>query len=217
MPYTLSQSSLSLMKECPRCFWLEQNRIWKRPIGIFPSLPSGMDRILKKHFDIFRDKGELPPELKENEECKGMSLFSDKGLLDSWRDRKIGLKFADNEGNILIGMIDNVLVKDSKLVVLDYKTRGYELKDNSHEYYQDQLDIYTLLLKKNNHETEDFGFLLFYIPNKVLETGEVLFDTKLVKMKVYPFNAQKLFDIAIKLLKGKCPEDRCEWCRGIDI
>ena len=34
-------------------------------LGIFPSLPSGMDLILKKHFDSFMKKGELPPELKE--------------------------------------------------------------------------------------------------------------------------------------------------------
>lgn len=217
MPYALSHSSLSLMKDCPRCFWLEQNKIWKRPFGIFPSLPSGMDRILKKHFDSFRDKGKLPPELKENKECEGMSLFSDKELLNIWRDSRQGLRYIDGEGNLLFGAIDNILVKDNKLIVLDYKTRGYELKDNTHEHYQDQLDIYTLLLKKNNHQTEDFGFLLFYIPNKVLETGEVLFDTKLVKMKVYPYNAEKIFDIAIKLLKGSCPENRCEWCRAIEV
>ena len=34
---------------------------------LFRSLPSGMDGILKKHFDKFRDKGELPPELRNNE------------------------------------------------------------------------------------------------------------------------------------------------------
>ncbi|MEK6875437.1 MAG: hypothetical protein AABX30_02030 [Nanoarchaeota archaeon] len=49
-------SSLSLMKECPRCFWLAQHNVWQRPAGIFPSLPSGMDAILKKHFDKFMEK-----------------------------------------------------------------------------------------------------------------------------------------------------------------
>ena len=51
MPYKLSPSTLNLMKECPRCFWLAQHKVWKRPAGIFPSLPSGMDKILKVHFD----------------------------------------------------------------------------------------------------------------------------------------------------------------------
>lgn len=62
MPYKFSPSSLSLLKECPICFWLQFNKGVKRPAGIFPSLPSGMDGILKKHFDSFMEKGELPPE-----------------------------------------------------------------------------------------------------------------------------------------------------------
>ena len=55
------------MVDCPRCFWLAQHNIWKRPPGIFPSLPSGMDKILKEHFDKFMEKGELPPELCYND------------------------------------------------------------------------------------------------------------------------------------------------------
>jgi len=39
------------MLECPRCFWLQIVKNIKRPAGIFPSLPSGMDKILKVHFD----------------------------------------------------------------------------------------------------------------------------------------------------------------------
>ena len=65
MIYKFSPSSLSLLKDCPRCFWLAFNKNIKRPAGIFPSLPSGMDKILKVHFDKFMEKGELPPELEE--------------------------------------------------------------------------------------------------------------------------------------------------------
>ena len=72
MTYKLSPSSLNLMKECPRCFWLAKHKVWKRPSGIFPSLPSGMDKILKVHFDKFMEKDELPPELCENGHCKNM-------------------------------------------------------------------------------------------------------------------------------------------------
>ena len=64
MSYKLSPSSLCLMEDCPRCFWLQFNKNIRRPNGIFPSLPSGMDRVLKAHFDSFRDKNELPSELK---------------------------------------------------------------------------------------------------------------------------------------------------------
>ena len=43
MTVTLSPSSLNLMKDCPRCFWVQFNKGIKRPNGIFPSLPSGID------------------------------------------------------------------------------------------------------------------------------------------------------------------------------
>jgi len=208
------------MKDCPRCFWLDKNERWKRPEGIFPSLPSGMDRILKKHFDSFRNMGKLPPELAKNKELKDMRLFGEnekqKKLLEVWRDNKKGISFEDNDGNILMGAVDDILVKENKLIVLDYKTRGYALKDDTHEHYRDQIDVYNFLLRENGFETEDYGLLLFYIPEKVLETGEVVFSTELVKIKANPENAKKLFDDAIKLLKGKCPSrhsgEVCEWC-----
>lgn len=224
MTFKLSNSSLSLMKECPRCFWLEQHERWKRPEGIFPSLPSGMDRVLKKHFDNFREKGKLPPELADNPEFVGVKLFGDdageKELLEKWRNNRKGIQIEDEEGNILKGAVDNILVKDGKLIVLDYKTRGYALKEDTHEHYQNQLDIYNFLLRENGYETEDFGFLLFYYPDRVLETGEVLFETRLIKMKTNPESAKKIFEDAIRLLKGKCPshhsDEPCEWCHLVE-
>ncbi len=214
MLFKLSPSSLSLMKECPRCFWLTQHNVWKRPAGIFPSLPSGMDKILKEHFNKFMEKGELPPELCNNKHCKDMKLFNDHTLLAIWRSNFKGIQWIDKQGNILKGAVDNILMKGKKLIVLDYKTRGYELKEDTAEHYQDQLDIYNFLLRKAGYGTEDFAFLLFYVPKEVLETGEVVFDTTLVKMNINVNNAEKIFNSAIKLLNSTCPKEGCEWCEG---
>jgi hypothetical protein len=117
MPYTLSPSTLTLMKDCPRCFWLDLNKNIKRPAAAFPSLPAGMDRILKIHFDSFRDKNELPPELKK--ENIDAELFKDATLLEEWRNARKGLRYTDEEGNILKGAVDNVLQRNNKLIVLD--------------------------------------------------------------------------------------------------
>ena len=208
--FKLSPSSLGLMKECPRCFWLTQNKIWKRPQGIFPSLPSGMDRILKIHFDKFRDKGELPPEIKED--CKNLKLFDDKEKLKIWQSNLKGIRYEDSKGNILHGAVDNILVNGKKLIVLDYKTRGFPLKEDTHKSYQNQLDIYNFLLRKNGYETEDYGFLLFYMPNKVNDNGEVVFDTSLVKVKTNSANGEKVFKKGLRLLNEEIPTDRCGWC-----
>src|SRR3989344_5131350 len=218
MTFKLSKSSLSLMKECPRCFWLTQHKKWKRPAGIFPSLPSGMDRILKEHFDRFMEKGELPPELCENGDCDGLKLFDNKELLKDWRNNFRGVRWTDEEGNIFFGAIDNILVKKEKLIVLDYKTKGFPIKDidEASNYYQNQLNIYNLLLRKNNYETEDYAFLLFYVPKEVTETGEVIFDTELVKREINVNNAEQIFSKALEILNEECPEKGCEWCEKVE-
>lgn len=78
MTFKLSPSSLNLFKECPRCFWLAQHKVWKRPEGIFPSLPSGMDGVLKIHFDNFMARGVLPPEIQDHRHANGLKLFDDE-------------------------------------------------------------------------------------------------------------------------------------------
>mgnify|MGYP001585185652 FL=1 len=217
MPYKFSPSSLSLLKDCPRCFWLQFNKNIKRPAGIFPSLPSGMDRILKTHFDSFMKKGELPPELKNcNDDCK---LFDNEELLKVWRNNLKGIPWTDEKGNLFHGAIDNILVKGKKLVVLDYKTRGFPLKEDTADHYQDQLDIYNFLLRKNDYETEGYAYLLFYHPDKVNGNGDVVFNTDLVKMKINIKNAEKIFKEALEVLEGEMPEpaEECSFCKWVDL
>ena len=123
--YKLSPTSLNLMLACSRCFWLDKHKVWKRPSTPFPQLPNGMDRVLKIHFDRFMRQGKLPPELCNNNHCEDMKLFDNEELLSLWRNvRKYGINWTDKEGNMFYGGVDNILVKDKKLVVLDYKTKG---------------------------------------------------------------------------------------------
>ena len=217
--FKLSPSSLGLFLECQRCFWLEKHKAWKRPAGIFPSLPSGMDKILKEHFDRFREKKQLPPELCDNGHCENMQLFgsteNERKLLDLWRNNRKGIQWEDKKGNVLHGAVDDMLKKGSKLVILDFKTRGFPLKEDTNAMYQYKMDTYSLLLLKNNHQTENYGFLLYYMPSHVTESGEVVFNKELVKLKVDPSVAEKVFNTAIKVLNGDCPSKKCEWCEGI--
>ena len=216
MNYKFSPSSLSLLKECPRCFWLHFRKGIKRPDGIFPSLPSGMDKILKNHFDHFMRKGKLPPELQElNGRVK---LFDNEELLKIWRSNFKGIQWTDKKGNLFRGAVDNILKKGKKLIVLDYKTRGYPLKEDTHEHYQDQMDIYNFLLRKNGYETEDYTYLIFYHPHEVFENGHVCFNTDLIKIKVDIKNAEKIFKKAVETLEGDIPEPskECGFCKWIN-
>ena len=210
MTYKLSPSTISLLKDCPRCFWLSYNGV-KRPRGIFPSLPSGMDRILKEHFDSFMAKGKLPPELKD---LKGVKLFSDKAKLDIWRNVFKGIQW-DTKDFKLKGAVDNILEKGKKLIVLDYKTRGYPVKEDTHKHYIDQLALYNFLLRKNGYKTEDYSYLIFYHPKNVLADGSVIFHDHLIKIKTSVKEAEKLLNKAVKVLKGKEPKaaEKCEFCQ----
>jgi CRISPR/Cas system-associated exonuclease Cas4 (RecB family) len=215
--FKLSPSSLNLFLECPRCFWLQLVKKEKRPEGIFPSLPGGMDKILKVHFDKFMEKSELPPEIKEHGLANGYKLFDDKAKLDIWRSNFKGIQYKDKTSGILLrGAVDNLLQKGKKLIVLDYKTRGYPLKKDTHEHYITQMDIYNFLLRKNGYDTADYTYLLFYYPREVTDTGEVVFDTKLIKIKTDPKRGEKIFKKAIKLLQSGDPPEadkECKYCK----
>jgi len=174
-----------------------------------------MDKILKEHFDRFRDKGELPPEIANEVQCKNMNLFDDVEKMKIWQSNFKGVSWKDDAGNELHGAIDNLLVHGDKLIVLDYKTRGYAVKDDTAEHYRLQQNVYNFLLRENGYETEDYFFLLFYYPKEVLEKGEVVFDTELVKMKVDVKMAEKAWKDALKCLDGKCPTKRCGWCSRV--
>ena len=158
--FKLSPSSLKLMQECPRCFWLHQHKVWRRPTGPFPSLPAGMDRILKKHFENFARKGNLPPELCNRGECVGLKLFDDFKKLEDWQNNRKGIKWENKDGNVLKGAVDYLLVVTAKgtIVVIDYKTRGYAVKEETPKMYQLQLDTYNYLLRKNGYKTDDYAF-----------------------------------------------------------
>jgi len=171
-----------------------------------------MDRILKIHFDSFIGKG-IPPELK----IKNVKLFDDLKLLEIWRNNFKGISYTDSSGNILRGAVDNILVKGKKLIVLDYKTRGFPLKEDTAAHYQNQLDIYNFLLRKNLYKTEDYAYLLFYHPDKVSSKGDVVFNTDLVKMKIDVTNAEKILANALKVLSSDIPEasEECGYCEWV--
>lgn len=172
-----------------------------------------MDRILKVHFDSFMRKKQLPPELQGLKDH--IALFDDVELLSVWRNNFKGISWTDSRGNVFRGAIDNLLVKDGKLIVLDFKTRGFPMKDDTSSYYQNQMDIYNFLLRKNGYKTEDYSYLLFYHPSHINESGGVIFNTDLVKMHNSIENAERIFREALRVLDEEMPEpsNDCSYCK----
>jgi len=162
----LSPSKLNLLNECPRCFWLAEKMGISRPRGIFPSLPGGMDLVLKNYFDNYR--GSLPPELMGR--VPGV-LMPDMNLLKKWRNWKTGLQVQIGEV-ILRGALDDCLLDEAIYYPFDNKTKGQVPKDDGRQYYELQLDCYELMLRHNGYKTGGKGYLNYLYPLNVEEITE---------------------------------------------
>lgn len=206
-------TGISLFLECPRCFWLRYREGVHRPETIFPSLPSGMDRILKSYFDGFRKSDQLPPELEGK--VKGR-LIPDQELIDKWRAWQTGLRFEDPELDaVLRGALDDCLLDDGVYVPLDVKTRGAAPKaGHSEMYYQTQLDCYAFLLLKMGHKTADHAYLVYYFPESVNEGHLVKFNTEVVRVGTSAERAYRIFSDAVKCCRGPIPprHTECGFC-----
>lgn len=210
--HSLSPSVLGTFKNCPRCFWLEKVKNIKRPRGIFPSLPGGMDAVIKNYFDKFRETGTLPPEIASHVEGQ---LVPDQALLDKWRNWRVGLSYEFKElGVTLSGALDECLIHNGRYVPLDYKTRGWPPKDGGEEYYQHQLDCYCLLLEKNGFKQKGVAYLLYYYPKEVTEHGQVIFNVEPHRVETDIKAAEALVRKAVTYLNGLEPKAAtdCEYC-----
>ncbi len=234
----LSPSTLNLFLECPKCFYMELKMGIHRPQGPFPSLPGGMDGLIKKYFDKYRLLGQMPPEIEGRVE--GAQLFPDVEVLNQWRNWRTGLSYQDKEtGATLSGALDDCLVQDKKYMPMDYKTRGYDVKEGGERFYQNQMDSYDLLLQKNGFKTAGWAWLIYWIPkeiqnskgktqnynSKIKNTASLfeennsnsawvrfVIDPK--KMKTDADSALKVFRDAVKLLEGPMPKAHsvCTFC-----
>ncbi|MCK5017321.1 MAG: PD-(D/E)XK nuclease family protein [Candidatus Peribacteraceae bacterium] len=190
------------------------NKKVRRPSGPFPSLPSGMDNILKVHFDKHRKDDTLPEELAGKFEGR---LFRDVGKLDVWRNNFRGLRYLDEKSGItLTGALDDLFVtSDSKYAPLDFKTRGFPRKEDTHKHYQHQMDLYSFLLEKNSMDPANYAILIFYHPLNVEDNHNVIFNADTVKVPVDRNHGEKIFLDAIKCILGDEPKgsDNCNYCK----
>lgn len=218
MPTRLSPSQLNLFNDCPRCFYRHHVLGHKRPRGIFPSLPGGMDRKIKDYYDKYRKKHKLPPEIAKHVEGE---LMPDLDLMNKWRNWRTGLVYEDAKLDAtLIGALDECLLDGPEgggfYIPLDYKTRGSApTMESSKEYYGTQLSCYNLMLEANGYKVRDYAYLVYYYPKEVHKKGVVDFYTTVMKIDASADFGRDVFERALKVLKGKKePEsaEGCEYC-----
>lgn len=213
-----SNSTLGTYRDCPRCFWLEINHKLKRPRGIFPSLPGGVDRVLKVYFDTHMGAGTLPPEMAD---LDGATPFKDRALMERYRNWRNLIIDIDGIAQ-LSGALDEMIVwPDGLHSPYDYKTRGAAPKAGaSEEYYGTQLDIYHLLIEEGcKLKCNGDGYLGYYWPEVVDGHGSFKFKTAVVKLGTDPYRAVKLVHDAVACLEEAAPpthSEKCEYCKWIN-
>lgn len=203
-PLKLSPNSLNMFLECPRCFWLHFNKGIKRPSGIFPSLPGGMDGILKVYFDEYRGTDKLPPIIEGRLEGKLLNPLP-KSLF-----------YKDDESQaVLWGKLDDALdLGGGKYAPLDHKTRGYPPKEEILPAYQLQMDVYDLLMEENQLPTKHLAYLVYYYPTPGQLHNNFPFEVVIKPVNTDPQRARKVFEDAVKLLRSKMPTSSktCGYC-----
>lgn len=172
-----------------------------------------MDLLIKSYFDSFRVKSKLPPQLEGLVKEK---LFENQELLNKWRNWRTGLNFEDRKTGVrLVSALDDCLVsEDGRFLPFDYKSKG-DIRDDSHIFHQNQLNIYTWLLDENGYPTKDVGYLVFFAPLKIHNNNLIEFDIIPKRIDTSKENARELFYKAIDLLNGPMPEkhENCDYCR----
>lgn len=224
----LSPSVLNTFCECPRCFWLSKIMKLNRPRGIFSTLPSGMDRAIKEHFDGFRKvNGLIPPGFSQIDD--GIKLYQGQSELNKWRAwNSTDLIYMITEGFYLSGAIDELMItEDGLFVPADYKTKGFLFKSDEDakiyatRYYQNQMDCYALMMEECGHKVSKEGYLLYYIPayekgiDIIDDNNRVQFDTRAIPMEINIESARKTAQDAVSCLKGKEPAsgEECGYCK----
>jgi len=201
----LSPHSLSLFLDCPRCFWLRYNQRVKRPEAISPSVPRGLDYVLKGYFDYHRKQGMVP-------ELSGLiegQLLEDEDLVSQMRKTSFGIELGQNIW--FRGALDDaVRLEDGSIVPLDNKTKGFPPK-GVHWSYEVQLASYVFILKKKGIKTKNFGYLAYwFLDHKNLDPSRpFLFQVKVERVEVDPTKIARLIDEAVKTLKGPLPKKGC--------
>jgi hypothetical protein len=201
----LSASTLKLFQECPRCFWLHINQRIERPRGPFPSLPSGIDRVLKGYYEQYRSSGALPPIIHG----KLPGRLSTTALTLGFNDPVTKAR--------LWGKLDDcVILPDERLAPLDHKTRASAPDDVSYSlrYYKFQMDVYTLLLERAGHRTSRTAYLVYYYPVAGVLHDGFPFNVAVHEITTDPEAAYGIFRDACRCLDGSLPASSaaCEFC-----
>lgn len=185
--FKLSRSKIELFTQCPRCFWLDARLKIKRPSSPPFRINSAVDELLKKEFDVYRQKKEPHPWMTDNQIKAVPMQHAD---LDKWRHNFTGVTALHKPTNLhIFGAIDDVWIADTgELIVVDYKATAkageVSLDADWQISYKRQLEVYQWLLRQNGFKVSDTGYFVY--TNGRLDL-DGFFDKVEFRTKIIPY------------------------------
>ncbi len=224
-PFRLSRSRLERFIECPRCFYLDRRLGVDRPPGYPFTLNSAVDALLKKEFDIYRQRGEPHPLItKYNVDAKPIPHKD----LETWRENFKGIQFLDQSTNLIItGAIDDLWQNNQgEYIVVDYKSTSKAeaieaLDQDWHISYKRQMEIYQWLLHKNGYNVSNTGYFVYCNGDTAKETFDAKLEFNLTLIAYtgdFSWVEQTIKDAHKCLCSANIPiaAPECDYCRYIE-
>lgn len=220
-PFRLSRSKIDLFLECPRCFYLDRKLGISRPGMPGFSLNSAVDALLKKEFDILRQKGEAHELMKKYHLDAVPFPHPD---LPVWRENFKGKEYHHLATNFVVtGAIDDLWVNpEGELIVVDYKSTStsneISLEDQYKQGYKKQMEVYQWIFRRSGFQVSPTGYFVYANAGKNREKfdGKLEFELSLLSYRgddswIEP----TLGEIKKCLDSAKVPPSSitCEYCR----
>lgn len=219
-PFYISRSKLDIFINCPRCFYLDLRLGIGQPRGFPFNLNSAVDRLLKKEFDIYREKKQPHPLM---EKYKIEAIPYSHPDLDKWRENFKGIRVIHKESNFeLGGAIDDVWVNpNGELYIVDYKATSKDeaptLDSPWQIAYKNQMEIYQWLFKNAGFKVSNTTYFVYANGDRNKETFDdrLIFDTSVIK---YEGNCEwvsnKLIEARSCVMAEKIPNvgKECPFC-----
>ena len=123
-PFEISRSGIDSFIKCPACFWMNRAKGIK-----FPGMPgfllnTATDTLLKKDFDVYREK-QQPHPVMLNEKLDHLVPFEHEEFEQWTKSLQLGLRYEYKELNLIIGGgLDDVWhnTQTDEIHIVDYKS-----------------------------------------------------------------------------------------------
>ena len=226
-PFTVSRTRIQNFLDCKRCFYVQNVMGIKDLRGLPFRLNDATDTLLKKTFDVAREK-QVPHRYFEKEKINLVPFKHDK--MDEWRQNFQGVKYHYKKANLMVqGAVDEILInlKTNALSPVEFKST--QSKDGEqtkylgkphHKFWKNQLEVYGYLLEKNGFKISEDSYIVFcngdISPDDWKES--LKFDVYVINYKMdYSWVEPTLNEIKKLLLEKKIPDfsdpDECDMCR----